>query len=57
MWAGLPARKLRDLKEGEDKMALIGSAHYVEEADHHMRALRDHALRPAAPAGDQAIEC
>jgi carbonic anhydrase/acetyltransferase-like protein (isoleucine patch superfamily) len=41
MWAGMPARKFRDLKEGEDKMALIGSAHYVEEARAHAAALRD----------------
>ena len=41
MWAGMPARKFRDLKEGEDKHALIGSAHYVEEARAHARALAD----------------
>ena len=29
----------RDLREGEDKMALIGSAHYVEEARAHRDAL------------------
>lgn len=39
MWAGSPARKFRDLKEGEDKMALIGSAHYVEEGRIHREAL------------------
>ena len=39
MWAGMPARKFRDLKEGEDKMALLGSAHYVAEARTHMDAL------------------
>lgn len=39
MWAGLPARKLRDLKPGEDKMALMGAAHYVEEARLHKQAL------------------
>lgn len=39
MWAGAPARKFRDLKEGEDKMALIGAAHYVEEARAHRAAL------------------
>jgi len=39
MWAGVPARKFRDLREGEDKMALIGSAHYVEEAARHRAAL------------------
>ena len=39
MWAGMPARKFRDLRNGEDKMALIGSAHYVEEAARHRAAL------------------
>ena len=39
MWAGTPARKFRDLKEGEDKMALLGAAHYVEEARIHRDAL------------------
>ena len=39
MWAGLPARKLRDLRENEDKMALMGAAHYVEEARTHIAAL------------------
>jgi carbonic anhydrase/acetyltransferase-like protein (isoleucine patch superfamily) len=40
MWAGAPARKFRELKEGEDKMALIGAAHYVAEARAHWEALR-----------------
>jgi len=39
MWAGMPAKKFRDLREGEDKMALLGAAHYVEEARHHRAAL------------------
>ncbi len=39
MWAGMPARKFRDLREGEDTMALIGAAHYVEEARRHREAL------------------
>lgn len=39
MWAGLPARKLRDLRAGEDKMALMGAAHYVAEAKAHTLAL------------------
>ncbi len=41
MWAGMPARKFRDLREGEDKMALIGSAHYVEEGARHRAALAE----------------
>lgn len=41
MWAGVPARKFRDLREGEDKYALMGAAHYVEEARRHMAALKD----------------
>ena len=49
MWGGLPARKLRDLRPGEDAAARMGAAHYVEEAEAHRRALADHAasLRPA----------
>ncbi len=39
MWAGMPARKFRDLREGEDKMALIGAGHYIEEARRHAEAL------------------
>lgn len=39
LWAGTPAKKFRDLREGEDKMALLGSAHYVEEATRHREAL------------------
>jgi len=39
MWADMPAKKFRDLREGEDAMALAGSAHYVEEAHTHMGAL------------------
>ena len=39
MWGGMPARKMRDLKPGEDKMALMGSAHYVEEGRIHRLAL------------------
>ena len=39
MWAGTPAKKFRDMREGEDKHALIGSAHYVEEAKIHAAAL------------------
>ena len=41
MWAGMPAKKFRDLREGEDRAALLGSAHYVEEAARHRRALAD----------------
>ena len=39
MWAGMPARKFRDLREGEDKFAIYGSGHYVEEAKAHRAAL------------------
>jgi gamma-carbonic anhydrase len=41
MWAGMPARKFRTLREGEDRFALIGSAHYVEEAAVHAKALAE----------------
>lgn len=43
MWAGSPARKFRDLKPGEDKLALIGAAHYVAEARAHIDALAKRA--------------
>ena len=39
LWAGAPAKKMRDLKDGEDKYAVIGAAHYVEEARRHLKAL------------------
>lgn len=39
MWAGLPARKFRDLKEGEDFGMLAGARYYVEEAAAHMEAV------------------
>lgn len=43
MWAGMPARKFRDLKEGEDQFAIYGSAHYIEEAKAHRAALAKRA--------------
>ena len=49
MWAGLPARKLRDLREGEDKFALGGAAHYVEEARLHSEAVKAHASSNSNP--------
>lgn len=39
MWAGMPAKKFRDMREGEDTMATLGAGHYVEEARAHMKAL------------------
>jgi carbonic anhydrase/acetyltransferase-like protein (isoleucine patch superfamily) len=39
MWAGSPARKFRDLKEGEDRFALVGAHHYVEQARNHRAGL------------------
>lgn len=39
MWAGMPARKFRDLRDGEDKAALLGAAHYREEAIMHRNAI------------------
>ncbi|HNR75810.1 MAG TPA: gamma carbonic anhydrase family protein [Parvularculaceae bacterium] len=39
MWAGMPAKKFRDLREGEAQMARGGAMHYVEEARIHARAL------------------
>lgn len=40
MWAGMPAKKFRDLREGEEKMALGGALHYIEEARAHALALQ-----------------
>lgn len=42
MWGGLPAKKMRDLKPGEDKMALMGSAHYRDFAQRHEKALTEY---------------
>lgn len=39
LWAGVPAKKFRDLRDGEDKYALMGAARYVEEAHAHRAAL------------------
>lgn len=39
MWAGTPAKKFRDLRDGEDQIAMIGAGHYVEEAARHRAAL------------------
>ena len=39
MWAGMPAKKFRDLRDGESQMARLGSMHYIEEAHHHAEAL------------------
>ncbi|MEM9617727.1 MAG: gamma carbonic anhydrase family protein [Pseudomonadota bacterium] len=41
MWAGMPAKKFRDLREGEDKFGLMGAGHYVEEAKAHKVALAE----------------
>lgn len=40
LWAGFPAKKFRDLREGEDKHGLMGAGHYVEEAKRHAEALK-----------------
>jgi carbonic anhydrase/acetyltransferase-like protein (isoleucine patch superfamily) len=42
MWAGLPARKFRDLKEGEDIGMLAGARYYVHEAAAHKTAVKEH---------------
>lgn len=41
MWAGMPAKKFRDLREGENKMAFAGAQHYIEEARLHASSLLD----------------
>ena len=43
MWAGLPAKKFRDLREGEAQMAILGANHYVHEAQTHMAAIEEMA--------------
>ena len=40
MWGGMPARKMRDLKDGEAMAARMGAAHYVQEAKDHADAIR-----------------
>lgn len=40
LWAGVPAKKFRDLREGEAKMALGGAQHYIAEARTHAMALK-----------------
>ena len=39
LWAGTPAKKFRDLRDGEDKFALLGAASYVRERVRHRDAL------------------
>lgn len=41
LWAGTPAKKFRDLRDGEDKRALAGAHHYIEEARRHRDALKN----------------
>jgi carbonic anhydrase/acetyltransferase-like protein (isoleucine patch superfamily) len=57
MWAGYPAKKFRELKPGEDKMALMGSAHYVQEAKAHRQALEEYAHRPGPAEMRNEYEC
>ena len=45
LWAGVPAKKFRDLREGEDKHALISGEHYIHEARAHIAALRAAGVR------------
>lgn len=42
MWAGVPAKKFRDMRAGEEQAALIGSAGYVQEAERHRTALEQY---------------
>ena len=39
LWAGTPAKKFRDLREGESMAATVGSTHYIVEAERHRQAL------------------
>ncbi|MEM9014439.1 MAG: gamma carbonic anhydrase family protein [Pseudomonadota bacterium] len=43
MWAGSPAKKFRDLRDGEDKHALIGAGNYRREAMAHRGALKNYS--------------
>jgi carbonic anhydrase/acetyltransferase-like protein (isoleucine patch superfamily) len=45
MWAGAPARKFRDLKNGEGSWGAMNSAHYVLNARRHMKALAESGRR------------
>lgn len=42
LWGGLPAKKLRTLRDSEMMMARLGAAHYVHEASAHREALAAH---------------
>lgn len=42
MWAGLPARKFRDLSERDAAMVQSGAPYYVHEAASHKQAVADH---------------
>jgi len=41
LWAGVPAKKLREINDAERLAVEFGAAHYVEEAAKHLRALAD----------------
>ncbi len=55
MWGGWPAKKLRDLREGEDKHAVLGSGHYIHEARMHADALKSQELN-ITPATAQSLK-
>lgn len=48
MWGGMPARKMRDLRDGEAAAARLGAAHYVEEAKRHAKAVAAAAAASSA---------
>lgn len=41
LWAGRPAKKLKDLSDGAIAGMKIGVAHYAENAKHHVEAVKD----------------
>jgi carbonic anhydrase/acetyltransferase-like protein (isoleucine patch superfamily) len=41
LWAGRPAKKLKDLSDGAIVGMKIGVAHYAENAKHHVEAVKD----------------
>ena len=44
LWAGRPAKPLRDLSDGAIAGMRMGTAHYAENAKHHANAVKDAGL-------------
>ena len=39
LWAGVPAKKFRDLRDGEERYGVEGAERYIAEAQEHIAAL------------------